>query len=242
MSRQPLPVPAGFPNLLKEIKARIRQAQTRAILSVNAELIRLYWDIGRMIDHRQRQEGWGAAVIPRLARALRNELPEEKGFSERNIGRMIAVYRCYPNPGDFLPQAAAKVPATPKVPQGVANVSSSNNAILWSIPWGHHALLMEKVADLSTRRWYMEQTLSGFPLTIPVEALTLAGKTAHSVAGGALFICLERALTLELIRAMAEKKPERVVCLDEGFAGSDQLKANAVQSFKTKGVTSFKTV
>src|SRR6266542_1802830 len=83
---------------------------------------------------------------------------------------------------------------------------------------------------------------SGFPLTAPAEKLTLAGKTVHSVAGGALLICLERELTLELIRAMAEKKPERVVCLDAGFAGNDQLKANAVQIFKTKGVTSFKTV
>jgi adenine-specific DNA-methyltransferase len=83
---------------------------------------------------------------------------------------------------------------------------------------------------------------SGFPLTTPVEPLTLESKAVHSVAGGALFICLERELTLELIRAMAEKKPERVVCLDEGFAGNDQLKANAVQIFKNKGVTSFKTV
>ena len=83
---------------------------------------------------------------------------------------------------------------------------------------------------------------SGFPLTTPVETITMAGLTVYSVASGALFICLERALTLELIRAMAERKPERVVCLDEGFAGNDQLKANAVQIFKTKGVTSFKTV
>jgi len=83
---------------------------------------------------------------------------------------------------------------------------------------------------------------SGFPLTTPVEKQTLAGKTVHSVAGGALVICLERQLTLDLIRAVAEKKPERVVCLDEGFAGNDQLKANAVQTFKTKGVISFKTV
>jgi adenine-specific DNA-methyltransferase len=83
---------------------------------------------------------------------------------------------------------------------------------------------------------------SGFPLTTPVERLTLAGKTAHSVAAGALLICLERDLTLELIRAMADRKPERMVCLDEGFADNDQLKANAVQIFKTKGVTSFKTV
>jgi adenine-specific DNA-methyltransferase len=83
---------------------------------------------------------------------------------------------------------------------------------------------------------------SGYPLTSPVETLGLGGKTVHSVAGGLLFICLERELTLDLIRAIAERKPERVVCLDEGFAGNDQLKANAVQIFKTKGVTSFKTV
>ena len=72
--------------------------------------------------------------------------------------------------------------------------------------------------------------------------LTMEGKIVFSAAGRALFICLERNLTLELIRAMAEQKPERMVCLDEGFAGNDQLKANAVQIFKTKGVTSFKTV
>ena len=83
---------------------------------------------------------------------------------------------------------------------------------------------------------------SGFPLTTSVEMQTLAGKTIYSAAGGALVICLERELTLELVRAIADRKPERVVCLDEGFEGNDQLKANAVQTFKTKGVTSFKTV
>jgi adenine-specific DNA-methyltransferase len=83
---------------------------------------------------------------------------------------------------------------------------------------------------------------SGYPLTTPVETLTLAGKIVYSAQTGAFQICLERELTLELIRAMAERKPERVVCLGEGFNGNDQLKANAVQIFKTKGVTSFKTV
>jgi adenine-specific DNA-methyltransferase len=82
---------------------------------------------------------------------------------------------------------------------------------------------------------------SGFVLTTPVETLQLAGMTVHSVAGGALVVCLERALTLDLIRAIAERGPERVVCLDEGFAGNDQLKANAVQIFKTQGITSFRT-
>jgi adenine-specific DNA-methyltransferase len=82
---------------------------------------------------------------------------------------------------------------------------------------------------------------SGFPLTALVERLTLAGKTIFGVAGGALLICLDRDLTLELVRVMADRKPERVVCLDEGFAGNDQLKTNAVQTFKIKNIV-FRTV
>lgn len=83
-------LPVNYPTLLADIKRRVRHAQTRAMLAVNAELIHLYWDIGALIDGRQKQEGWGAAVIPRLAKDLHNELPEEKGFSERNIKRMLA--------------------------------------------------------------------------------------------------------------------------------------------------------
>ncbi len=83
---------------------------------------------------------------------------------------------------------------------------------------------------------------SGFPLTTPVEKKTVEGKAVYFAAGGTLVICLDRALTLDFIRAIADMKPERVVCLDEGFAGNDQLKTNSVQTFKMKGITSFKTV
>jgi len=82
---------------------------------------------------------------------------------------------------------------------------------------------------------------SGFLLTATVEKISLAGKTVFGVAGGALLICLERELTLELIRAMTDKKPERVVCLDEGFAGNDQLKTNSAQTFKTRNIV-FRTI
>jgi len=58
-------------------------------------MIAMYWDIGRMIHQRQQMEGWGSGVIPRLVRDIRNELPEVKGFSERNIGYMIRFAREY---------------------------------------------------------------------------------------------------------------------------------------------------
>ncbi|MEK6814036.1 MAG: PDDEXK nuclease domain-containing protein [Nitrospirota bacterium] len=161
---------SGFAALLADVKRRIQTAQTRAVLAVNSELVRLYWDIGRIIAERHEREGWGAAVIPRLALKLKNELPDLKGFSERNIKRMLAFYREYPSPSDLSPPAVAKSGRSKKVPQVAAPAAPASKVpqpaaqfpepLLWSIPWFHHIILMEKVKNLSTRRWYMEQTLA----------------------------------------------------------------------------------
>ena len=86
-----------YGNLLSDIKLRVRQGQQRAALAANAEMILTYWDIGRMISQRQSEEGWGAGVIPRLAADLKNELPEEKGFSTTNLKRMVQFYSEYTN-------------------------------------------------------------------------------------------------------------------------------------------------
>jgi predicted nuclease of restriction endonuclease-like (RecB) superfamily len=175
-------VRSGFPALLADVKQRIQTAQTRAMLAVNSELVRLYWDIGHIIAQRQKRAGWGAGVIPRLAQELKNEMPELKGFSERNIGRMIAFHRQYPDPSSILPQAVAELAECPvlprtgagmdgseKVPQPVAKLASDiklpqaaahmTDSLLWLVPWAHHVILMDKVHDLAARRWYMEQTL-----------------------------------------------------------------------------------
>jgi adenine-specific DNA-methyltransferase len=81
----------------------------------------------------------------------------------------------------------------------------------------------------------------GFPPTTRSDSVDVATQVAQSLEEGALIICLSRDLDLEAIRAIADRGPQRVVCLDEGFAGNDQLKANAAQIFKTKGIV-FRTV
>ena len=124
-----------YNKLLTTIKARIRQAQIRAALSANSEMLMMYWDIGRMIDERQQKEGWGSAVIPGPAQDIRNELPEMKGFSVRNLQRMIRFYREYPSPDRKVPQAVAQ------------------------LPWGHNILLIEKVKDADRRFWYVREAL-----------------------------------------------------------------------------------
>jgi adenine-specific DNA-methyltransferase len=83
---------------------------------------------------------------------------------------------------------------------------------------------------------------SGFPLTTKVEEKPLAGKMVYSIESGELLICLEKELTKEVITEMARLEPARVICLDQGFAGNDQLKTNAVQIMKSHGVNDFRTV
>lgn len=149
-----------YASLLAEIKQRIQTAQTRAVLAVNGELNRLYWQVGQSLDQRQAVEGWGAAVIPRLAQDIRNELPEVKGFSERNLKRMLAFYRAYAQAPEFVPQPVAQIGGGEKVPQAVAlEAALAGPPRMLALPWGHHVLLLERVKDLPQRRWYMAQSL-----------------------------------------------------------------------------------
>lgn len=74
---------------------------------------------------------------------------------------------------------------------------------------------------------------AGYELTIQIAKKTMAGKDVFEIADGALLICLDKNITPELIDALADADPLQVICLDEGFKGNDQLKANAVQTFKS---------
>jgi predicted nuclease of restriction endonuclease-like (RecB) superfamily len=173
-------VPTGYGPLLAELKSRVRAAQVKAALSVNAHLVWLYWQFGHRIAQQQTKEGWGAGVIPRLAADLHAEFPELKGFSERNIGYMIRFAREYGAPA-ILQQAAALLPessATSIVPQAAAQLSPDDpisilQQLAAKLPWFHHVILMEKVKDRATRIWYMQRAIehgwSRAVLTVQIE-------------------------------------------------------------------------
>ena len=78
--------------LIKEIKELIYQSQYTAMKHVNIELIKLYWEIGEMIFHKQQEQGWGKSVIEDLAKELQKEFPGVKGFTARNLWFMRSFY------------------------------------------------------------------------------------------------------------------------------------------------------
>ena len=71
---------------LNEIKSRIISARIKAARSVNKELIKLYWDIGRSIIERQERYKWGTAVVEKLANDLKDDLKNTFGFRSKTSG------------------------------------------------------------------------------------------------------------------------------------------------------------
>lgn len=129
-----LPDSDNYNRFLADLKRRIATSQVRAALALNAELVLLYWRIGRDILQEQEQHGWGAKVIERLSGDLRAAFPEMKGFSPRNLKYMRQMAQAYPD--------------EPFVQQVVAQ-----------IPWGHNVRILDAVADPSAREWYMRHTV-----------------------------------------------------------------------------------
>jgi len=127
-----------YVDLLQEIKKRIRQAEVRAVLSANKEMILLYWDIGLLNPQRQLAEGWGAATTPHLAKDVKNDMPEIKGFSERNLKRIVRFYHEYPFLSEFVPQAVAL-----SSPEDRGQMRH----LVVRLPWGHNILIIKKIKN-----------------------------------------------------------------------------------------------
>ena len=141
------PDPPGYASLLQDVTDRVATARVRAALSVNRELVLLYWSIGADIAARQRVEGWGTRVVERLAADLRRSFPEMTGFSARNLKYMRAFAEAWP---DF-----------PIVQQLVAQ-----------LPWGHCVRLLDAGISANEREWYARQTVEhGWSRTIMVHQI-----------------------------------------------------------------------
>lgn len=101
--------PQSYAAFVGDLKQRIIEARHRASLSVNREMILLYWTIGRDTLARQEREGWGAKVVDRLAGDLRSAFPEMTGLSSRNLKYMRALADAWPDP-EIVQRIVAQLP------------------------------------------------------------------------------------------------------------------------------------
>ncbi len=125
----------NYRNLIADLKHRIQAAQIKAAVTVNTQLIALYWDIGKQIAEKQQASGWGDAVIEQIAKDLSREFQNMKGFSRANLYRMTRFYAFYANQEEFVAQAVRQ------------------------IPWGHNIIIFQQIKDHSKALWYVRKTI-----------------------------------------------------------------------------------
>ncbi len=87
---------ANFNAFVHAVGSEIEQAQVRLITAANAQMLFHYWKIGNYILYHQNLQGWGSKIIKQLAKAIRLNYPEKKGYSERNLTYMCQFARSYP--------------------------------------------------------------------------------------------------------------------------------------------------
>lgn len=120
---------------LNEIKEKIRNSQIKATISVNKELIALYWTIGQIIVEKQKNSNWGDSIISVLSRDLMREFPKMKGFSRTNLFNMRKFYLTYSSSGSKVQQ------------------------LVGQLPWGHNTLLLDKLKSKLELEFYILETL-----------------------------------------------------------------------------------
>lgn len=130
-------LPPGYAILLADLKARVRSAQLRAAVSVNGELIVLYWDIGKAIVEAQKTKGYGKLVVERLAADLQNAFPGIKGFSPQNVWFMRSFFLAWSAVAPILSQPVRESERA-KLSQPVRELTASAPpSPLSKLPWGH---------------------------------------------------------------------------------------------------------
>lgn len=132
----------SYLDFIEEIKKEIQNQRISVVLNANSSMICLYWNIGKAILQKQEEEGWGAKVIDRMAKDLKDAFPDMSGFSPRNIKYMRKFAECWPD-FEIVQQVVAQ------------------------IPWRTNRMLLDKLDTQEERIWYAHKTIAnGWSSTI----------------------------------------------------------------------------
>ncbi len=121
--------------LIQKIKNEVNLVQLKAVLLVNKELLRLYWNIGKAIAEKQEQSEWGDSVVEAIAHDLRKEFPQMKGFSRSNLFNMLQWYTFYAKRGEKVQQ------------------------LVGQLPWGHNVAIINKIKKTEEALFYVQQSI-----------------------------------------------------------------------------------
>ena len=131
-----------YKDWLQNLKGKIQQSQIKAAIQVNSELLRLYWQMGKDIVEKQEQAKWGDGFLQTLSADLCKEFPTMKGFSYRNLKSIRQWYLFYSQLDIIGKQVVSQLEVS-----------------LFSIPWGHHIMIMQRCKNTQEALFYVHKTI-----------------------------------------------------------------------------------
>jgi len=146
----------GYAALLRKIKQRVLIAQQRAVYAANEETLRMYWDVGEMLQQSQDADGWGKKTLQRLAMDLKNGYSDIKGFTVRNMQYMVQFFNEYNQELTMVKGMAA-----PIAKSVISQLDKYNFTLpIKHLDWTHNLVLIKQVKDIRARYWYMMQSIT----------------------------------------------------------------------------------
>ena len=151
----------SYMQFIEKIKEQIRIQRISVVMKANSSMICLYWTIGKAILEKQEEEGWGAKVIDRMAKDLKEAFPDMSGFSPRNIKYMRKFALCWTD-YEIVQRVVAQ------------------------IPWRTNITLLDKLKEQEERIWYAEKTIENgwsktiLELQIQSRLMERTGKTVNN--------------------------------------------------------------
>ena len=152
---------------VKELCKRYRQSQVKAAVKVNHVVLQFYWELGKDICNKEAENKYGSKFYAALSRDLRNEMPDAEGLSERNLRYTKKFYQLYSQEIRILQQFAAnsgseilQQPAAKFNTEFSQQVANQLKRDIFSIPWGHHMLLIDKfLTEPQKALFYVQQVI-----------------------------------------------------------------------------------
>ena len=144
---------------LKSLSQRFRQSQIKAAVKVNSELLKFYWSLGQDIVERGFENTYGSEFFKNLSLDLQEEFPNTKGFSPTNLGYIKRFYILYSNAMKISPQVEGKSPQISNI-SNYPQVGGNSELPIFSVPWGHHKLLIDKFLKAPEKvMFYVQKTV-----------------------------------------------------------------------------------
>lgn len=149
MSNKPIKTD-DYKVFIQDIKKRIQTAQIKAAVSVNQEMLCLYWDLAERIVAKQQESAWGDGFLVQMSRDLQTEFPDMKGFSVRNLKYMRQWFQFW-SAGSSIGQQLVAQLDKPISQQVVGQITQ--------IPWGHNLVIISKIKNNDEAVFYVQKTI-----------------------------------------------------------------------------------